>query len=83
MAAGTAQRVTRLLLDAGIRYSRAMSKLRLQISSKSVIVASTSSLARSLSAQFRKAGVEVRVENTARDLGLLFNAGRRRRTTLQ
>ena len=84
-AMGTFLAVVNALVDAGLVFARVTRKLKLTISSKSVVVASSPKLAQEIAAQLKSCGQlhDIRVASSARDLGICNNPSRRRRTTLQ
>ena len=68
------------LVRGGIKFSQAIAGLHLQLSPKSVIVASSFKLSKWIQAELRQYGISVQVARTARDLGVCLNPGSRRST---
>ena len=75
---GTVQQVLAHLAEAGLGVVAALHKLRLKVASKSVVVASSPSLAASLRKLMSEAGVLVAAAVQARDLGIAYGAGKQR-----
>ena len=82
-AVGTCGLLIRKLAAAAADFAGAMKALRMKIAgNKSVVVASSKLVALVVAGKPAKAGVEVKVASSARDLGLMLNPGRIRRTAL-
>ena len=69
--------------NASEAFVQGMSKLGLSMSSKSVVLASSSELAKRMQARLKKAGIDVQVASHGADLGADCVAGGARRVTLQ
>ena len=82
-AVGRVHQVVEAIVEAGGAFVRAMGRLHLTISAKSVVVASSDKVAKWIADQLRDSGVSVKRDRSARDLGIVFAPGRRRNTTLQ
>ena len=76
LATGCPNDVVQYLVDGGLAMAGSMSTLRLRISPKSVVVCSSVGLARTVSKMLNRKGVPIKVEVSARDLGIRFAAGR-------
>ena len=83
LAGGHAHQVVDAIVEAGGAFVRAMGRLHLVISAKSVVVASADKVAKWIAEQLRDSGVSLKRGRSARDLGIMFAPGRRRNTTLQ
>ena len=84
IAIGTLQQVSNDSTFAAMKFCSAMKAINLKISSKSVIVSSSPRIAANIAALIKKhSKVMVQVHAAARDLGVLNNPSRRRRTDMQ
>ena len=82
LAVGRSHQVVEAIEEAGGELVRAMGRLHLTISAKSVVVASSEKVAKWIAEQLRDSGVSLKRDRYARDLGIVFAPGRRRNTTL-
>ena len=83
-ARGTFQAVANTLVHAGTLFFANIRSVHLSLSAKSVVVASQPRLARLIATYIAKhAGIQLRVQSTARDLGVENNPTGRRSTKLQ
>jgi hypothetical protein len=80
---GSIVHVLNELVDSGKLLVSLLRKLRLRISPKSMVVCSNKYIAKHVAARLGAAGIEVRHEASARDLGVSYTAGKRRVATLQ
>jgi hypothetical protein len=76
-----------IILEQAIELATALaSRLRkegFEISGKSTIVAPSRQLAEKIAKELRRSGLELQVQDSARDLGVEFSGGARRRITIQ
>ena len=82
-AVGTRRNVAQALATAGAAFAKAAKAIRLRISPKSVVVASSPLLAFQLKRALRLLGISAKAAQSARDLRLQLNLGTQRRTKLQ
>ena len=71
LAVGRVRQVADAIVEAGRALVRAMGRLRLAISAKSVAVASSDKVATWIAELLRGSGVSVKRDRSARDLGIV------------
>ena len=70
------------LIPALSAFNAAVTKHKLRLSPKAVISASSMRLAKTLQSQLKRCGMSFTVSRLARDLGVTYNSGLRRPSTL-
>ena len=77
---GTEEEILAALVPAAVHLTHQLQSLGCTISTKSALVASHSSLGKQLAFRIRAAGLPIKLQVSARDLGVMTTAGKKRHT---